>query len=130
MTPLLVSYLGRTQYADAWQLQQEVWDLRQSKALQDILLLTEHEPVYTLGKSADDNHLLASSEELKTSGTDVFHIDRGGDITYTARASSSVIPSSTSIITVQIFTSIYGIWKNSLSGRLQRSASLRNAKKA
>ena len=44
--------------------------------------LTEHEHVYTLGKSTDDNHLLASEEELKISGTDVFHIDRGGDITY------------------------------------------------
>ena len=56
--------------------------LRHANAIQDILLLTEHEHVYTLGKSTDDNHLLASEEELKTSGTDVFRIDRGGDITY------------------------------------------------
>ena len=63
-------------------LQQEIWTLRHADAIQDILLLTEHEHVYTLGKSADDNHLLASEEELKISGTDVFHIDRGGDITY------------------------------------------------
>ena len=82
MIPLLVSNIGRTRYADAWTLQQELWTLRQAEAIEDILLLTEHEHVYTLGKSADDNHLLASQEELKISGTDVFQIDRGGDITY------------------------------------------------
>ena len=82
MIPLLVSDIGRTRYAQAWTLQQEIWKLRHANALQDILLLTEHEHVYTLGKSTNDNHLLASQEELKASGTDVFHIDRGGDITY------------------------------------------------
>ena len=82
MIPLLVSNIGRTRYIDAWTLQQELWTLRQAEAIEDILLLTEHEHVYTLGKSTDDNHLLASDEELKISGTDVFHIDRGGDITY------------------------------------------------
>jgi lipoate-protein ligase B len=63
-------------------LQQKILALRQSAALEDILLLTEHEHVYTLGKGSDDNHLLASEEELKAGGTDVFHIDRGGDVTY------------------------------------------------
>jgi lipoyl(octanoyl) transferase len=82
LIPLLVSDIGRTRYKDAWKLQQELWTLRHAGAIQDILLLTEHEHVYTLGKSTDDNHLLASEEELKISGIDVFHIDRGGDITY------------------------------------------------
>ena len=82
MIPLLVSNIGRTRYAEAWALQQEIWKLRQANALQDVLLLTEHDHVYTLGKSTDDNHLLASQEELKISGTDVFYVDRGGDITY------------------------------------------------
>ncbi|HCA81097.1 MAG TPA: hypothetical protein DEP53_15310, partial [Bacteroidetes bacterium] len=48
----------------------------------DLLLFTEHEPVYTLGKGGDQNHLLASDEELSRDGTEVFRIDRGGDITY------------------------------------------------
>jgi len=82
LIPLLVSNIGRTRYAEAWALQQEIWKLRQANALQDVLLLTEHDHVYTLGKSTDDNHLLASQEELKISGTDVFYVDRGGDITY------------------------------------------------
>ncbi len=82
MIPLLVSDIKRTKYADAWLLQQGILALRQSAAVEDVLLLTEHEHVYTLGKGSDDNHLLASEEELKAGGTDVFHVDRGGDVTY------------------------------------------------
>jgi lipoyl(octanoyl) transferase len=82
LIPLLVAHMGRTRYADAWKLQQEFWTHRHEGAVQDILLLTEHDHVYTLGKSTDDNHLLASEEELRKNGTDVFHVDRGGDITY------------------------------------------------
>jgi lipoyl(octanoyl) transferase len=82
LIPLLVSDIGRTKYADAWVLQQKLLALRQSTSLEDILLLTEHEHVYTFGKRSDNNHLLASEEELKAGGTDVFHIDRGGDVTY------------------------------------------------
>jgi lipoyl(octanoyl) transferase len=38
--------------------------------------------VYTIGKSGDENHLLASQSELAQGGVEVFQIDRGGDITY------------------------------------------------
>lgn len=74
--------IGRTRYADAWELQRTLFDLRHYGLIGDVLLLTEHEKVYTLGKGADANHLLANEEELKRSGIEVFHIDRGGDVTY------------------------------------------------
>lgn len=79
---ILVSNLGRTRYAEAWDLQQRVFDLRHHGLIDDVLLLTEHEHVYTLGKGGDANHLLASDAELSKDGTEVFRIDRGGDITY------------------------------------------------
>lgn len=82
VVPIFIANIERTHYEDAWALQQKLWAFRHSGAIEDILLLTEHEHVYTLGKSSDDNHLLASEQELKASGVDVFHIDRGGDITY------------------------------------------------
>ena len=77
-----VTNIGRTRYADAWDLQRRVFDLRHFGMIGDVMLLTEHEPVYTLGKGADLNHLLATEEELKNGGTDFFQIDRGGDVTY------------------------------------------------
>lgn len=77
-----VTDIGRTRYADAWELQRKLFDLRHFGMIGDVLVFTEHEHVYTFGKGADENHLLASEEELVKGGTEVFRIDRGGDITY------------------------------------------------
>ena len=79
---IVVCRLGRTRYGEAWELQRRVFDRCVRGAADDTLLLTEHEPVYTIGKGGDQNHLLASDEELSKDGTEVFRIDRGGDITY------------------------------------------------
>ncbi len=82
MKKLLVSDIGLTKYAYAWELQQKLFALRQSEQIKDILILTEHEHVYTLGKSSDEAHLLATNVELIERGIDTFKVDRGGDITY------------------------------------------------
>lgn len=74
--------IGRTRYGEAWKLQQKLWDARRNGMIGDVLLLTEHEHVYTIGKGGDGNHLLASGNELREKGVDFFEIDRGGDITY------------------------------------------------
>jgi lipoyl(octanoyl) transferase len=74
--------IGRTRYADAWKLQQRLWGLRHAEAIGDVLLFTEHEHVYTIGKGGDSDHLLATQNELKDNGVDFFEIDRGGDVTY------------------------------------------------
>jgi lipoyl(octanoyl) transferase len=77
-----VCILGRTRYEDAWNIQKRLFDLRHYGVIGDNLLLTEHEHVYTFGKGGDENHLLASSEELRITGVDVVRVDRGGDVTY------------------------------------------------
>ena len=82
MKTVEVVNLGLTDYKSTWGLQKKLFDLRVEGKISDILLLNEHRHVYTIGKSGDDNHLLASEEELRKSGADVYHIDRGGDITY------------------------------------------------
>lgn len=46
------------------------------------LLLVEHPPVYTLGKSGSMSNLLLSETELLEKGIEFFPINRGGDITY------------------------------------------------
>jgi lipoate-protein ligase B len=74
--------LGRTDYASCWELQRRLVGLRCAGAIPDTLVLTEHDHVYTIGKSGDDNHLLAGDEELRARGVAVYHNDRGGDITY------------------------------------------------
>lgn len=46
------------------------------------LLLLEHPPVYTLGKSGSMKNLLLSESEMDASGIEFFPINRGGDITF------------------------------------------------
>lgn len=46
------------------------------------VLLVEHPPVYTLGKSGRAENLLVAKEALEAMGAQFFHIDRGGDITF------------------------------------------------
>jgi len=74
--------LGRTRYRECWDLQRALFARRAAGELPDLLLLTEHEHVYTLGTGADVDHLLAGDAELSERGIDVAAVDRGGDITY------------------------------------------------
>jgi lipoate-protein ligase B len=79
---LLVCNLGLSHYGEAWELQKMLFQLRSQDQISDVLVLTEHSHVYTIGKSGSDAHLLASEDELQQRGVEVYHIDRGGDITY------------------------------------------------
>ncbi|MDP6684673.1 MAG: lipoyl(octanoyl) transferase LipB [Candidatus Marinimicrobia bacterium] len=75
---LQVQDLGIASYQNTWELQKELQVKRIEKKIEDTLLLVEHEPVYTFGKNADKNHLLQNyPDEVK-----LFHIERGGDITF------------------------------------------------
>jgi lipoyl(octanoyl) transferase len=79
---MLVCDLGLSHYVETWELQRTLFQLRSQNQISDILLLTEHNHVYTIGKSGNDGHLLASEAELQQRGVELYHIDRGGDITY------------------------------------------------
>ena len=56
------------------------------------LLLCEHPPVYTLGKSGDIAHLKKSKEELAAESVTFYKINRGGDITYHGPGQVTVYP--------------------------------------
>ena len=75
---ILVQNIGRKSYKAVWDLQKEMQQQRIRGEIEDTLILVEHDPVYTLGKNADKDHLLQSRDE----SVDVFNIERGGDITF------------------------------------------------
>lgn len=74
--------LGLSGYKFSWDLQKKIFNLRVAGKISDTLLLNEHNHVYTLGKNSNDNHLLSEIAELESKGVEVYHIDRGGDVTY------------------------------------------------
>jgi lipoate-protein ligase B len=67
--------LGRIAYEEAWTLQKELVERRFREEIPDVLLLLEHEPVVTLGRSV-------RGERLLLPGVPVFEVERGGDLTY------------------------------------------------
>lgn len=75
------SWLGRVGYLDGWRLQEAV-AARVRAGEDERLLLLEHDPVYTIGKSGSLDNLLVDVAELRSVGASVFRVDRGGDITY------------------------------------------------
>ncbi len=74
--------LGITDFYDIWNLQKEIFSLRKENQIEDVLILTEHNSVYTIGKNGSETHLLANESELKIDGINTYNIDRGGDITF------------------------------------------------
>ena len=70
--------LGQKPYKDVWNLQKKMQLKRMNGDIGDVLILVEHDPVYTLGKNANPDHLLQSRDR----SIDVFNIERGGDITF------------------------------------------------
>jgi lipoyl(octanoyl) transferase len=76
---LYVRWLGRTEFAHALALQEELAaKKREDASLEDQLLLLEHEPVYTIGRTPDRSSLLGTTHLPHP----VFSINRGGQATY------------------------------------------------
>ena len=80
---LWVIRLGQLPYADALELQRSAARARIAGDIpQDVLLLVEHPPVVTLGRTAKSAHLLSSPDALRERGVELFEVERGGDVTF------------------------------------------------
>jgi len=76
---LRVRWLGRMEFSDALALQEEVvTKKRQDRSLGDELLLLEHEPVYTIGRTPDKASLLGAAHLPHP----LIPTNRGGQATY------------------------------------------------
>ena len=88
---VIIKDLGLISYKASWDLQQELLKEVVARKRADgynpndqisYLLICEHPPVYTLGKSGSIDHLLLNEEELNAKGIEFYKINRGGDITH------------------------------------------------
>jgi lipoate-protein ligase B len=74
--------LGLLGYQEALDLQRHFWSRRVEEALPDSLLILEHPHVITLGRRGNRSHLLTSQDILEAMKVSLFHVERGGDVTY------------------------------------------------
>jgi lipoyl(octanoyl) transferase len=79
---VLFCRLGTVDYAEAHRLQKELLAKRIAGAIGDTVLLLEHPPVLTMGRSSKERHVLAPPEVLEARGISVHEVGRGGDVTY------------------------------------------------
>ena len=75
--------LGTLPYAEALELQRATARARIAGTLaEDVLLLVEHPPVFTFGRSTKASSLPLPAEALRARGIEVHEIERGGDVTF------------------------------------------------
>lgn len=90
---VFVRDLGIIEYGEAWRFQDGLLLENTAKKIRlakgedagetrHHLLFCEHLPVYTLGKSGKEEHVLISKEELAKRNIGYYSTNRGGDITF------------------------------------------------
>jgi lipoyl(octanoyl) transferase len=84
---------GLIDFKDAWDLQEKLFaelvalklanrELDKPVVIPNYLIVCQHPPVFTLGKSGTLANLLASEDGLAALGASFYQINRGGDITH------------------------------------------------
>jgi len=81
MAKCQVLNLGLIGYEKAYVLQKKLHRFRREEIIDDLLILLEHEPVITIGRTGKKENIIVSEEFLESKGIKVFEIDRGGDVT-------------------------------------------------
>ena len=72
-----------TDYREVWQLQTDLVQARKLKQIaNDLILLVEHPPVFTLGRSGGKDSLKVTEAFLESTGARMVQVERGGSVTY------------------------------------------------
>ncbi|MBP1748647.1 MAG: lipoate-protein ligase B/lipoate synthase [Deltaproteobacteria bacterium] len=74
--------LGLVEYGKAYRMQRTLHQKRVNGEIEDILILLEHPPTLTIGKSGSEHNILVPGKVLHSEGISLFFIERGGDVTY------------------------------------------------
>jgi lipoyl(octanoyl) transferase len=74
--------LGLIDYNRAYLIQKENLNLVKSGNCDGVIILAEHLPVFTIGRSSSSDNFILSRDRIKSLSVDVVYTDRGGDITF------------------------------------------------
>ncbi len=81
LPPCRVFRLGVIDYEDALRLQNRLAEARREEKIGDVLLILQHPPVITMGKSGKVQNVL-DPQRLQEKQIKIIFTDRGGDVTY------------------------------------------------
>ena len=74
--------LGKRDYKEVWDLQKTIHRKRVDKEIPNTLILVEHNPVITMGKSGRQGNILFPVDSLQARNVEYYEIERGGDVTF------------------------------------------------
>jgi lipoate-protein ligase B len=77
-----VSFNKPVPYQQGLDIQRRLLKARQDRLIPDTVLILQHKPVVTLGNRGRDNYLLKTEAEYAEMGIELFHAERGGDVTF------------------------------------------------
>jgi lipoyl(octanoyl) transferase len=83
---------GITDFHDVWEFQKRIFNHVVENRLHNYLILTEHKPVITIGKTGSLKNLITEPSQLVSKGINIVEIDRGGDITFHGPGQQVVYP--------------------------------------
>jgi len=75
----VIDFKKLVEYKEGLKLQ-KLYEEKSLNSKTDFLLLLEHYPVITIGKSGNNLNILFNEDTLKNKGVSVYHTDRGGDV--------------------------------------------------
>ena len=84
--------LGLVDFKPAWDFQKEIFQAVKNANFSKALILCQHNPVITLGRTANRKNILMDEQELNLKGIQIYEIERGGDVTYHGPGQLTVYP--------------------------------------
>jgi lipoate-protein ligase B len=85
--------LGRKNYRDTLEFQKQVLEKKKNNNIEeDVLILVEHNPIITIGRSGTRKDVLAPDEFLKENNIELLEVERGGKVTYHGPGQMVVYP--------------------------------------
>ena len=82
MNAYSVQFADPVPYQKGLDMQYRLLQARQENLIPDTVLILQHQPVVTLGNRGRDNYLLKTEAEYRRMGIELFHAERGGDVTF------------------------------------------------
>jgi len=78
----LVEFDRLINYREGLEIQESAFNIVKESEIDGIILLLQHNPVFTIGRDGGENNILISRERINKLGIEIYETNRGGNVTY------------------------------------------------